>query len=45
MAAMIDDVSSMVLLGILQGATSIVETGEADVLAVIKPAYAQLHVC
>merc|ERR1711976_772207 len=41
-AAMIDDVSSMVLLAILQGATSIVETGEADALAMIKPVIASL---
>merc|ERR1712216_730181 len=41
-AAMIDDVSSMVLLAILQGATSIVETGEADALAMIKPVLASL---
>merc|ERR1719159_2198776 len=41
-AAMIDDVSSMVLLAILQGATSIVETGEADALATIKPVIASL---
>merc|ERR1711970_499614 len=41
-AAMIDDVSSMVLLAILQGATSIVETGEADALAMIKPVIAPL---
>merc|ERR1711939_197469 len=39
-AAMIDDVSSMVLLAILQGATSMVETGEADALAMIKPVIA-----
>lgn len=39
-AAMIDDVSSMVLLAILQGATSIVETGEADVMAMMKPVLA-----
>jgi Kef-type K+ transport system membrane component KefB len=39
---MIDDVSSMVLLAILQGATSIVETGEADALAMIKPVIASL---
>merc|ERR1711998_632444 len=41
-AAMIDDVSSMVLLAILQGATSIVETGEADALAMVKPVLASL---
>merc|ERR1711998_216748 len=41
-AAMIDDVSSMVLLAILQGATSIVETGEADALAMGKPVIASL---
>merc|ERR1712072_393585 len=41
-AAMIDDVSSMVLLAILQGATSMVETGEADALAMIKPVIASL---
>jgi len=41
-AAMIDDVSSMVLLAILQGATSIVETGEADVMAMMKPVVASL---
>jgi Kef-type K+ transport system membrane component KefB len=41
-AAMIDDVSSMVLLAILQGATSIVETGVADPLAMIKPVIASL---
>merc|ERR1712070_109037 len=41
-AAMIDDVSSMVLLAILQGATSIVDTGEADALAMIKPVIASL---
>merc|ERR1712118_310963 len=41
-AAMIDDVSSMDLLAILQGATSIVETGEADALAMIKPVIASL---
>lgn len=41
-AAMIDDVSSMVLLAVLQGATSIVETGEADVVAMIKPVIASL---
>merc|ERR1712093_770587 len=39
-AAMIDDVSSMVLLAILQGATSIVETGEADAMAMMKPVLA-----
>merc|ERR1711990_812298 len=39
-AAMIDDVSSMVLLAILQGATSIVETGEADAMAMVKPVLA-----
>merc|ERR1711904_743559 len=39
-AAMIDDVSSMVLLAILQGATSIVETGEADAMSMIKPVLA-----
>merc|ERR1711916_203019 len=41
-AAMIDDGSSMVLLAILQGATSMVETGEADALAMIKPVIASL---
>merc|ERR1712107_471122 len=41
-AAMIDDVSSMVLLAILQGATSIVETGVADPVAMIKPVLASL---
>jgi Kef-type K+ transport system membrane component KefB len=41
-AAMIDDVSSMVLLAILQGATSIVETGEVDVMAMMKPVLASL---
>merc|ERR1711959_500280 len=41
-AAMIDDVSSMVLLAILQGATSIVETGEADAMAMVKPVLASL---
>jgi len=41
-AAMIDDVSSMVLLAILQGATSIVETGVADPIAMIKPVLASL---
>merc|ERR1711998_586041 len=41
-AAMIDDVSSMVLLAILQGATSIVETGEADIMAMMKPVVASL---
>merc|ERR1711991_49749 len=41
-AAMIDDVSSMVLLAILQGATSMVETGEADAMAMIKPVIASL---
>merc|ERR1712070_422426 len=41
-AAMIDDVSSMVLLAILQGATSMVETGEADALSMIKPVIASL---
>merc|ERR1719407_20132 len=41
-AAMIDDVSSMVLLAILQGATSMVETGEADALAMINPVVASL---
>merc|ERR1712100_527921 len=41
-AAMIDDVSSMVLLAILQGATSMVETGEADALAMVKPVIASL---
>merc|ERR1712017_27362 len=41
-AAMIDDVSSMVLLAILQGATSIVETGEADVMAMMKPVLASV---
>merc|ERR1712216_716168 len=41
-AAMIDDVSSMVLLAILKGATSLVETGEADALAMIKPVIASL---
>lgn len=41
-AAMIDDVSSMVLLAILQGATSIVETGEADAFAMVKPVIASL---
>merc|ERR1711959_8266 len=41
-AAMIDDVSSMVLLAILQGATSMVETGEADALAMIKPVISSL---
>jgi Kef-type K+ transport system membrane component KefB len=41
-AAMIDDVSSMVLLAILQGATSIVETGEADAMAMMKPVLASL---
>jgi Kef-type K+ transport system membrane component KefB len=41
-AAMIDDVSSMVLLAILQGATSMAETGEADALAMIKPVIASL---
>merc|ERR1719503_290222 len=41
-AAMIDDVSSMVLLAILQGATSLAETGEADALAMIKPVIASL---
>jgi Kef-type K+ transport system membrane component KefB len=41
-AAMIDDVSSMVLLAILQGATSIVETGEADAMAMLKPVLASL---
>merc|ERR1711937_226392 len=41
-AAMIDDVSSMVLLAILQGATSMVETGEADTLSMIKPVIASL---
>merc|ERR1719364_102603 len=39
-AAMIDDVSSMVLLAILQGATSIVETGEADAMSMLKPVLA-----
>merc|ERR1712072_1506018 len=39
-AAMIDDVSSMVLLAILQGATSIVETGVADPMAMMKPVLA-----
>merc|ERR1711959_450320 len=39
-AAMIDDVSSMVLLAILQGATSIVQTGEADAMAMIRPVIA-----
>merc|ERR1712093_548236 len=39
-AAMIDDVSSMVLLAILQGATSIVQTGEADAMAMVKPVIA-----
>lgn len=41
-AAMIDDVSSMVLLAILQGATSIVETGEADVMQMLKPVLASV---
>merc|ERR1711998_543683 len=41
-AAMIDDVSSMVLLAVMQGATSIVETGVADPLAMIKPVIASL---
>merc|ERR1711998_444343 len=41
-AAMIDDVSSMVLLAILQGATSLVETGKADAMAMIKPVIASL---
>merc|ERR1711998_181877 len=41
-AAMIDDVSSMVLLAILQGATSIVETGVADPVAMVKPVLASL---
>merc|ERR1712093_535412 len=41
-AAMIDDVSSMILLAMLQGATSMVETGEADALAMIKPVIASL---
>merc|ERR1719453_537798 len=39
-AAMIDDVSSMVLLAILQGATSMVETGEADAMVMMKPVLA-----
>jgi Kef-type K+ transport system membrane component KefB len=39
-AAMIDDVSSMVLLAILQGATSIVETGVADPVSMMKPVLA-----
>merc|ERR1711998_555210 len=34
--------SSMVLLAILQGATSIVETGEADAMAMMKPVLASL---
>merc|ERR1712093_563447 len=41
-AAMIDDVSSMVLLAILQGATSIVQTGEADAMPMVKPVIASL---
>jgi Kef-type K+ transport system membrane component KefB len=41
-AAMIHDVSSMVLLAILQGATSMAETGDADALAMIKPVIASL---
>merc|ERR1712070_620198 len=41
-AAMIDDVSSMVLLAILQGATSIVETGVADPVAMVQPVLASL---
>merc|ERR1711881_556638 len=42
MGAMIDDVSSMALLAILQGATSMVETGEADAMAMMKPVLASL---
>jgi len=41
-AAMIDDVSSMVLLAILKGATSLVETGELQVFDMIKPVIASL---
>jgi hypothetical protein len=41
-AAMIDDVSSMVLLAILKGATSLVETGEVNAFDMIKPVIASL---
>lgn len=39
-AAMIDDVSSMVLLAILQGATALVETGDLELMAMLKPVIA-----
>jgi Kef-type K+ transport system membrane component KefB len=39
---MIDDVSSMVLLAILKGATSLVETGEVNAFDMIKPVIASL---
>jgi Kef-type K+ transport system membrane component KefB len=39
-AAMIDDVSSMILLAMLQGATSLAETGELDLFAMLKPVVA-----
>jgi Kef-type K+ transport system membrane component KefB len=41
-AAMLDDVSSMVLLAILKGATSLVETGEVNAFDMIKPVIASL---